>query len=328
MNTLRPAHHSPQRGAALLLALLVVTLVATFSTAALWRQWRATEVEAAERARLQSAWVLLGALDWSRLILAEDGRTGGADHLSEPWAVPLAEARLTSFLAADQNIASDALEGLPDAFLSGQVLDAQARLNVRNLVQNGQPVPGAVAAFQKLFDALGLPVQEVNLLVAGLRRADPQAVAGDAELGLLMPQHLSQLAWFGLPASTLAAIEPHVTVLPAAAPVNVNTAGAQVLFASVPDLDMASAQRLMAARQRQFFASLAQAAQVVQPLDIQFIAGQHGVATQYFEVHGRLRIDHLWVEEQSLVVRDGVSTRVVWRQRGAGHTPLAPLQSS
>ena len=46
-----------QRGAALLAAMLTVTLVATFAEAALWQQWRAVEVETAERPRLQSAWL-------------------------------------------------------------------------------------------------------------------------------------------------------------------------------------------------------------------------------------------------------------------------------
>ena len=130
----RTASVARQRGAALLAAMLTVTLVATLAAAALWQQWRAVEVESAERARVQSAWVLVGALDWARLILREDGRAGGPDHLAEPWAVPLEEARLSSFLAAEKNIASDALEGLPDAFLSGRIVDAQSRLNVLNLV--------------------------------------------------------------------------------------------------------------------------------------------------------------------------------------------------
>lgn len=65
---------------------------------------------AAERARVQSAWILIGALDWSRLILYEDLRSGSNsyldsnDHLAEPWAVPLEEARLSSFLAADRGL--------------------------------------------------------------------------------------------------------------------------------------------------------------------------------------------------------------------------------
>ena len=76
-----------QRGAALLLAMLILTLVATLAAGMVWQQWRAVQVEAAERARAQSAWILSGALDWARLILREDARTSsGVDHLGEPWA--------------------------------------------------------------------------------------------------------------------------------------------------------------------------------------------------------------------------------------------------
>ena len=137
-----------QRGAALLAAMLTVTLVAGFAAAALWQQWRAVEVESAERTRVQSGWLLLGALDWSRLILVEDGRGSSADHLAEPWAVPLEEARLSTFLAADKNVAQfdDASVDTTNAFLSGQITDMQARLNLRNLL--GDDTQGKAAQRQ------------------------------------------------------------------------------------------------------------------------------------------------------------------------------------
>ena len=81
-----------QRGAAVLLAMLTVALVATLAATALWQQWRGVEIEWRERERLQASWILVGALDWARLILREDGRTGGADHLSEPWSIALRES--------------------------------------------------------------------------------------------------------------------------------------------------------------------------------------------------------------------------------------------
>jgi general secretion pathway protein K len=87
----------PQRGAALLAAMLTVALVATFAAGALWQQWKSIEIESAERQRTQARWLLTGALDWARVILREDARSGDAsapaDHLAEPWAVPLQEAR-------------------------------------------------------------------------------------------------------------------------------------------------------------------------------------------------------------------------------------------
>ena len=79
------------------------------------------EVETAERARVQSAWVLTGALDWARLVLREDASPGSlVDHLGEPWAVPLQEARLSSFLAADRNVMTDTGAEVMEAFLSGR----------------------------------------------------------------------------------------------------------------------------------------------------------------------------------------------------------------
>ena len=41
-----------QRGAALLAAMLTVTLVATFASTAMWQQWRAIEIEAGGPARV------------------------------------------------------------------------------------------------------------------------------------------------------------------------------------------------------------------------------------------------------------------------------------
>jgi hypothetical protein len=136
----RRAAGQRQHGAAILTAMLTVVLVATLTATALWQQWRGVEIEAAQRTRLQSAWVLNGALDWARLILREDGRKGGADHLAEPWAVPLEQARLSTFLAADR---SDTLaaEAAQSAFLSGRITDLQSRLNVSNLV----PMPVVLA---------------------------------------------------------------------------------------------------------------------------------------------------------------------------------------
>src|SRR6218665_65203 len=162
------------RGAALLLAMLTVTLVATFAAAAMWQQWRAVEIESAERARVQSAWILVGALDWSRLILFEDKRSHDAtDHLPQPWAVPLQEARLSTFLAADRNVTQmqDASTDTTEAFLSGAVSDLQGRLNIGNLFQGGRVQPLAQRQFGRLFARLGLSDQQLNLLVDGMREA-------------------------------------------------------------------------------------------------------------------------------------------------------------
>ena len=349
---MRPAlRRARQTGAALLSAMLTVTLVATFAAAALWQQWRSVEVETAERARVQSTWILTGALDWSRLILREDGRAGGADHLAEPWAVPLNEARLASFLAVDKN----ASETEREAFLSGQVIDLQGKLNVNNLLEGNSLSATALASFSRLFELLGLPKEQLLTLASSLLEAvrDPAPSGAGAApnptaappstgasapantgtppapvtapvataLSPLMPERVEQLTWLGLPRETLAALMPYITLLPQRTAVNLNTASAEVMYASTPGLDMANAQRLVAARDRKHFSTLAEANQQMGGTEGKFSDAQHAVATRFFEVTGQLRLDQTLVQERSVLQRDGLQVRTLWRDRGVVISP-------
>jgi general secretion pathway protein K len=321
----RPTTRPTQRGAALLLAMLVVTLVATLASAAMWQQWRATEVETAERQRLQAGWILTGALDWARLILREDARgnqnSGNADHLGEPWATPLEEARLSSFLAADrENTADEVME----AFLSGEVIDLQSRLNFLNLVKTSGTgaetkievsVPD-LQIFTRLFDQLNLPPTELKAAVDELVSTTEQAANNPMpSRTALKPRKLAHLGWLGLSPASLAALEPHVTVLPERTTLNINTASTQALRASMPRLDMAQAQRLVTERERTPFKNLADASGQLPALVGQLADSQHGTRSRFFEVRGRLRLDDAIIEERSLVVRDNLDVRVFWRER-------------
>lgn len=307
-----------QHGAALLTAMLTVALVATFAAAALWQQWRSIEVETAERARVQSTWIQTGALDWARLVLREDGRSGGADHLGEPWAVPLQEARLSSFLAADRNATAETGPEVMDAFLSGQVIDLQSLLNVTNLVEaNGGKLSAPdVQAFARLFELLGLPPAQLERLAENLRFAtDTGAGSHSNAMAPLVPQRVEQLVWLGLPAQTVAALQPYITVLEERTAVNLNTASAEVIYASMPGLSMAEAQNLVAERERRHFRSLADVRNLLGGGATTMPAGV-GVATRFFEIRSRLRLDQLMVEERAVVERQGTRVSVLQRERG------------
>ncbi len=330
------------------MAMLTVTLVATFAAAAAWQQWRATEVEAAQRTRVQAGWVLVGALDWARLILRQDAMTGGADYLSEPWAVPLEEARLSAFLAAGQGPAGGAPSHSDDddamnASLSGRIIDLQSRLNVLNLVAGGTISQPAMLAFGRLFSVLGLPQAELNLLAQNLQLAltnqapitapatsaaaatsiasaatNTTASSGsnDNPTAPLLPQRVGQLVWLGLSPGTLAALRPYITLLPVPTPVNLNTAGAQVLYACIPGLEMADAQRLVQQRQGTYFATLAAASAALGAKAGPLNPTEHAVSSRFFEVIGRFRLDQTVVQERSAVQREGLAVSVLWRERG------------
>jgi len=347
-----------QRGAALISAMLVVTLVATLASVALWQQWRHVEVESAERHRVQSAWLLNGALDWSRLILREDamagangsganaGNTGNsgspdnagsADHLAEPWALPLQEAKLSTFLAQDQQLR----EGDPEVFLSGQITDAQSRINLTNWGESsdGKRTPPLndplYMALMRLFNVLDLPRAELERLAQAWQMASQSARWAKPEMAqppsgvgggsALLPQQVMQLQWLGLRPETVQRITPYVTILPQATPVNLNTASAEVIYATIPGLDLAVAQKFVQQRSRAHFGNLADASKA---LDVKSLEARwHAVGSRFFEVWGRLRMEDRTQEETALIFRDAGNVTFVWRQKIAGILPPPQRES-
>jgi general secretion pathway protein K len=311
------------QGAALLTAMLTLVLVATLAAGAAWQQWRSVETERAERMRTQAGWILVGALDWARLILREDARSGGADHLGEPWSVALQESRLTSFLSTNATSAAlQADQADDDTFLSGQIQDMQARLNAYNLIEAGRISPSGLASFEKLFDLLNLDVAELNAMAENLRFAsDLSPDNRSSARAALLPQRLDQLTLLGLSQQSLERLRPFITWLPSRTPINVNTAAPEVLYASVTGLDLNGARKIADARRSQHFKSLADVGNLLPALASQFNEGQHSVASRFFEVTGRLRMadgqQSTVVIERSVVQRDGRDVKVLWRERGS-----------
>jgi general secretion pathway protein K len=316
----RPA--PAQRGAAMLVALLILTLVSTLAAGMVWQQWRTIHVESAERARTQAAWILSGALDWGRLILREDARErGGSDHLGEPWAVPLAEARLSTFLAADRDNNSLAENDSLDAFLSGSITDAQARWNLRRLVDaTGTLVPAELRVLERLCDTAGVPGDTAGRIAAGLLKAWAPAVTADGatrEEAVIAPQRVSQLTWLGLEADTVARLDPWIVLLPSPdATVNVLTAPAEVIAAAVDGMSVGAAQRLVRERGGMDMRGInIERLRGLFPADPSTNLNGVDVKSRYFIVQGRLRLGERVLEERSLVERRQLEIVVLLRER-------------
>ena len=300
------------RGAALLIAMSLLVLVTTLAAGMVWQQHRAIQVEAAERSRTQSAWILNGALDWARLILREDARSGGPTALSEPWATPLAEARLSTFLAADKDHNSSDADSGPDAFLSGSIVDLQSRYNLRNLVDGNKIVETELPILQRLCEAAGAPTDTAARIAEGLRAA---WAGGDTQgSGVpLAPRTVTQLQWLGIDPAVLERLQNFVVLLPIRTTVNINTADAEVIAAVTPGLDPGAAQALVQTRQRGAYKTVEMAKNQAKLLDPKNV----GVTSNYFEVRGKLRLDERALEERSIVERRGLDIVTILRERVA-----------
>lgn len=330
-----------QCGAAILTAMLVVVLVATLASAMLWQQWRHVAVETAQRTRVQARWILNGALDWSRLILREDARQGGPDHLGEPWAVPLARARLSTFLAAErgQALVTDDAGDAQEVFLAGAIEDEQGRLNLRSLLEGPRLSESGVALAQRLWQQLKRPPAELQRLLAALQASAASSAsasaapnggvaqgvqgAGDDAAAPLQAQRLADLRWWGLSAQTLDALEPFVTLLPERSAINLNTASPELLRAVFSEVDAAALRAFTEARQRAPFHNLEQAQRALPATAPKLDPALLGVNSRFFRVMGQLQTPEADLAEVSLLQRDGMRVTVVWRLRVPATPPDA-----
>ena len=277
-----PSLRRAQQGAALLIAMLILTLVATVAAAMVWHQQRAIEVEAAERAGTQATVMLNAILDTARFFI----RTlppGTPVVNGTGIGQELKDMRLDQLLAADRNNNADTSL---DAFFSAQITDAQGRYNLRRLVaDDGKAVPGELAALRRLCQAVGLPAETADQMAAALGTA----WSGQDDEGPLPPSRLDQLAWLGLDPTVIATLRPHVDVLPGRTPVNANNATAPALVAAVDGLDVAAAQLLLNRRPPTGWRDLA-AFRALLPESITADDGRVATQTRLFEVRASVRL--------------------------------------
>lgn len=318
---MRSPRNRRQAGAALLVAMVVVTVISTLASSMVWQQWRSVQAESAERARSQAHWVLMGALDWGRLILREDARGSQIDHLGEPWAVPLQEARLSTFLA-------DGREDLEDnpalqAFVSGTVVDAQSRFNLRNLVVNGNLAGSAVKTLQRVCDAAGLSQSVATRILDGVRRSwvPPDTQSNAERAYLLSPERLSDLVLWGLTPREIEQLRPWMTLLPVATPLNVNTASPEILAVAIEGIDTSVAQRIVQTRNNNPFRTPEQVVALLPPSESGNRAAGLSVQSNFFELTGRLRLGARLFEERILVERRQLDVAVLHRERPAPDGP-------
>jgi general secretion pathway protein K len=87
-----------------------------------------------------------------------------------------------------------------------------------------------------------------------------------------------------------------------------------VLYACVPALDLDGAQRIVSEREKKHFNATAEVGQLIPAIASQ-LNQDHSIATRFFEVRGRLRLAQTIVQERSLVQREGLAVKTLWRER-------------
>lgn len=333
-----------QRGVAVVTALLLTTLAVTIVTSLFWQQQVQVRSIENQRLQLQKQWILRGALDWARLILRENARLSPTDTLDQPWAVPLQDTRLDQYV---ENNRADTEAS--NATLSGQMVDAQSLYNLNNMAVNGVPVPKEVRIFARLLGALRLNpalAQDAAVMIAastkrniaaspapadpaldpttGLARAPatpasaspaPTVIDASAPIAMAMTQVDDLLAVPGFTPEAVEKLRNLVIFLPqAGTQVNINTAAPEILAAVIEGISTSDAAVIVATRTT---ASFRQSDMALRLPGIPAVGSSNlGVASDYFLVNGKVKLDRAALQIQALIKRSGrgqaPKTQVIW----------------
>lgn len=284
-----------QRGAALIVAMLVVALAAGVATRFAFRV-QVEDRKLENRAHLaQARWVLRAAEHWALALLRDDARQNSVDHLGELWA---------------KNLPPVDAEGYR---ISGRVEDMQGRFNVNGIVSNGKPAPTQLAGLTRLLDALQLSPELAPAMTDWLD-TDAVAANGRQEPASALNRPLFRVeelrAMPGIDAPTWTALAPFITALPETTPINVNTAPAEVLMAANEGLFPAAAQALVDARKLSWFRDVADFSSrlphgVNTPLPV-------SVGSQYFKLRIQATRGRVSAVSEALLTR-AQGNAFVWR---------------
>jgi len=307
-----------ERGVAIISVLLTVAL-ATIIVSGLFLREHITVRSVENRVDLtQARWIERAAIDWSKVILAADGKNSQNDHLGEPWAIPVLDTRLDETVTAGAKIDDEARA----ATLSGQMIDAQSMLNLNNLIEISQETGVGIStanlqAFQKLLRILDLPEAVASAVASRLLASAQPTNGSDDDPGVLPMLRVNDLMSVrGVTPEMVQALEPFVIFIPSSQPtkINANTASAEVLTAIIEDLDLSAAQQVVTGRERHsFFKDEAdfkdKVGKNVQPGLVDF-------QTSYFLVRGLIRFGRVESFTETLLHRQSqTNVQVIWQRR-------------
>ena len=293
------------RGAALVLAMLIAALAAVVAVAVAAEQQRWFSDVANRRDQVQAQALALAGVQWSRQIMQDDARGGSIDHLGEPWAYPLPRTPLEN------------------GSIEGSIEDAQGRLNINNLAANDALGKEERARFARLAASRGLGSATLAAVAAtltpmaaddGIQKGGTPPPAPATPPGL-RPVRAAELAAIpGVTARDVAQLLPFVVALPAATPLNINTATPDVLAAALPGMSADALATLVAERARKPFATLSDFRSRLPSGATVPDESTLATSSSYFLVSVRARQGETRAQARALLRRDGREWPiVVWQ---------------
>ncbi|MFQ6332670.1 type II secretion system minor pseudopilin GspK [Methylophilus sp. 3sh_L] len=224
---------SSQQGAAVIMALFTVALVAGIATTLVSNLGVAMNYVEGRHDQAQAKQLARGALDWARNVLADDFQNNAEiDHFGEAWAVRVPPTPVE------------------EGQMSGELQDMSGRFNLNSLVAAEGPNAKNAEIFVKLLGLNGVPQNEAQKLSSAVQ----QWLMKNKPTSTRLVDVKELLSIKGFTPEVVTRLSASVAALPTEENIiNANTAPALVLAAAVQNLSIDLARQVVAERNRTWF---------------------------------------------------------------------------
>ena len=290
-------------GIALISALILIAIATSITTFIFKNQQSKINEINLQRINLQATQIYEGAVDWIKLILDEDLKFSETDTLDEPWTLKLEKIDIKNF-TEDISLQRE----FSNAHINGYLIDAERIFNITNLILgDSKRKKFYKKGFENLLNEFSdLEPSQIEKVLLNI-----EAFSVNSDKFNFNAQREDLINISKIDSSNFAKIHQLIIFLPVTSKNNINTMD-QLMIKNLCSIDETDVEQIIRARIVSPFKNkrdLLKRVNLIRGNDcLNFLK----VSSNYFIVHGLVKIDKVIFNGSSLLDRTSGKTRLLW----------------
>ena len=290
-------------GIALISALILIAIATSITTIIFKNQQSKINEINLQRINLQATQIYEGAVDWIKLILDEDLKFSETDTLDEPWTLKLEKIDIKNFT---ENISLQ--REFSNAHINGFLIDAERIFNITNLILGDSK---RKKFYKKGFENLlnEFSDLEQSQIEKVLLNIDAFSINSDKFNFNAQKEDLINIS--KIDSTNFAKIHQLIIFLPVTSKNNINTMD-KLMIKNLCSIDEPDVEKIIRARVVSPFKNKRDLLKRINSIEGNDCVNFLKVSSNYFIVHGLVKIDKVILNGSSLLDRTSGKTRLLW----------------
>ena len=290
-------------GIALISALILIAIATSITTFIFKNQQSKIKEINLQRINLQATQIYEGAVDWIKLILDEDLKFSKTDTLDEPWTLKLEKIDIKNF-TEDISLQKE----FSNAHINGYLIDAERIFNITNLILgDSKRKKFYKKGFENLLDEYSnLEQSQIEKLLSNI-----EAFSLNADKFNFNAQKEDLINISKIDPINFAKIHRLIIFLPVTSKNNINTMD-QLMIKILCSIDQPDIEEIISVRTVSPFKSKRDLLKKIHSIQGNDCVNFLKVSSNYFIVHGLVKIDKVIFNGSSLLDRTSGKTRLLW----------------